>query len=70
MIRNPVMEAEVEWYRRFGKFPQDRIKRDSTGAHYVIGDWSWNRGNLARSHEIVEPDMKRSISPTVRADPE
>lgn len=69
MIRNTVMEAEVEWYRRFGKFPQHRIKRDSTGAYYVIGDWSWNRGNLARSYEVVEPDMHRSISPTVCEQP-
>jgi hypothetical protein len=36
-------ELQVGWYRRHGKYPAQRIARDSSGAEYVIGDWSWNR---------------------------
>lgn len=33
---------QVRWYRRVGRH-QDRVRRDSHGVEYVVGDWSWNR---------------------------
>lgn len=54
---NPIQEAEVEWYRRHGKYPRERIVRNSEGEPYVIGDWSWNR-QANRPYETVEAQMR------------
>lgn len=47
---------EVAWYRKNGKHPKERIKLDSNGCQYVVGDFSWNR-NTTRPQEYIEPDM-------------
>lgn len=47
--------AEVEWYRRHGKYPE-RIKPDSAGVLYVIGDLSWNM-NRPDKLERIESAM-------------
>ena len=63
---------EVAWYRMNGRFPQ-RIKRDSRGREYVIGDISWNRGiksnikcphcgkSLSESFEKIEKKMEKDL---------
>ena len=38
-----IQAAEVEWYKQHGRYPHDRIKYDSGGCQYVIGDNCWNR---------------------------
>lgn len=50
--------AEVRWYRKHGKYPDHRIKREyrGQGQEYVVGDWSWNR-NHPDHPETVEPMM-------------
>jgi hypothetical protein len=50
---------EVEWYKRNGKYPLQRIARCSDGAPYVVGDWSWNRLHPEK-HELIEtiPEFK------------
>lgn len=50
---------EVRWYRKFGRFPE-RIKKDSSGIEYVIGDWSWNRSQSTEKQEAIEPIMEVS----------
>lgn len=45
-----LMEREVKWYRRHGRWPE-RICRDSQGNEYVVGDWSWNRNRLTSEKE-------------------
>lgn len=55
--------AEVTWYRKNGRYPMDRIKRDGTGAEYVVGDTAWNRD---RWREFIEPDMNYWISEYAR----
>lgn len=39
---------QVDWYKRYGKHPDERIAIDGDGVRYVVGDWSWNR---ARQHD-------------------
>jgi hypothetical protein len=34
---------EVAWYRKFGRYPNHRIRKDFRGQEFVIGDWSWNK---------------------------
>jgi hypothetical protein len=53
---NPVAEFEVRWYRRFGKYPIYRIRLDSNGGLYLVGDCSWNN-SPAMPHEIIEPHI-------------
>jgi|SRR6185369_16100024 len=50
-----IQEMEVEWYRVCGKYPELRIKKDTSGNAYVIGDWSWSRGKYPP--EVIEPRM-------------
>ncbi len=52
-------EKEVDWYKRNGRHKK-RIALDANGNEYVIGDWSWNRGN--RPEEFIEPQMNVDIS--------
>lgn len=49
MKNRTVREAEVEWYRKHGRY-KDRITEDTDGKKYVIGDESWN----AQHHNAVE----------------
>lgn len=50
---------EVRWYRVNGLYPAARIAKDAYGNDYLIGDWSWNRGqNLS---EIVEPRINAAL---------
>ena len=42
MYLNPIVEKEVIWYGKNGKYPE-RIAKDNNSKLYVIGDWSWNR---------------------------
>ena len=70
---NKVSEAEVRWYSQHGRF-RHRIVRDSEGAEYVIGDWSWNRRmepcsrcnrrlpGQAEGWEVIEPEMRDAIA--------
>lgn len=53
-------KAEVDWYRRYGRHASRRIRRDSQGYDYVIGDWSWNRkpGNPA---EFIDDHMCAAV---------
>lgn len=59
MTTTELQAAEVEWYRRNGKYLRERIVRDSDGHPYVIGDWSWNR-NPNNPYETIEPQMRQS----------
>lgn len=52
-------ELEVDWYRRFGNYPAERIRLDGHGRPYVIGDECWNRWH--RTMEHIEFEMKREI---------
>lgn len=52
-----ICQAEIDWYRRYGKYPE-RITGDSHGAQYVIGDQSWNQRNPHRP-EAIEHLMPR-----------
>lgn len=56
MSVNEQQRAEVDWYRRNGRYPE-RIKLDSGGAPYVLGDASWNRAG--RPHELIEGLLPR-----------
>lgn len=47
---------ELEWYKIYGKYPE-RIKRDSKGQEYVIGDWSWER-NYPNKPEWIDYKMR------------
>lgn len=47
--------AEVNWYRRFGRYPHQRIVQDGTRQLFVIGDWSWMR--MAVPREDIEHQM-------------
>jgi hypothetical protein len=49
-------EREVAWYRIGGRHA-DRIKRDTWGQIYVIGDWSWNRERFVEE-EYIESRMQ------------
>jgi len=42
--RNEPRITELNWYARYGKYP-DRIAHTSIGKEYMEGDWSWNRRN-------------------------
>src|SRR5688572_11553947 len=45
---------ELAWYRKHGKYPDNRISQDDYGVEYVIGDFSWNRENPP---EFIEKRM-------------
>lgn len=45
--------VQVEWYRKHGQHPQDRIARCGHGIEYVIGDQSWN--HRRDRQEFIEP---------------
>ena len=47
---------EFEWAKSHGY--DHRIRIDSSGKAFVIGDWSWNRNNPDRL-ECIEPMMER-----------
>lgn len=53
--------AEVDWYRRYGKHGESRIRQNRDGVNYVIGDWSWNR-LYPEKLEFVESAMSRYLS--------
>jgi hypothetical protein len=36
---------QVSWYRKHGRFPLERITKDSKGNEFVVGDVSWNLNN-------------------------
>jgi hypothetical protein len=62
---------EVEWYRRFGRYPHHRVISDGSGREYVIGDWGWNRE--ANSYEVIEPEMSEWVKahmPKLQSQPE
>lgn len=46
--------AQVNWYRQHGKHPKYRIRRDSSGVEYVIGDQSWNAHCAPGNSEYVD----------------
>lgn len=48
--------VDVAWYRQHGKYPEDRIRRDSSGVEYVIGDWSWER-KFPKRPEVIDRKM-------------
>ena len=52
---------EVVWYLKNGKYPNERIVKDSSGIPYVIGDWAWNR-NDDNPIESIEPLMPKAES--------
>lgn len=64
-------QAEVDWYRKHGRYPNTRIVQDSHGVEYVIGDWSWNRKHgtcptcncpyCGPEYEVIEGIMKMAI---------
>ena len=46
------------WYRKNGKYPKERIVKDSQEKDYVIGDYSWNTKAANKNRqEFVEPEM-------------
>jgi len=54
-VKTDIQQQEVLWAEKNGY--RHRIKIDSSGKAFVIGDWSWNR-----HHEImetIEPLMQR-----------
>ena len=50
-----IQAAEVKWYKQHGRYPGERIKYDSSGQQYVIGDRCWNK--RVGKAEWVEPIM-------------
>jgi hypothetical protein len=68
-------EREVLWYRKHGRFPNERIVCDAEGREYVIGDWAWNRKqgtcptcghSCGPKYERIEERMRNEILPTSR----
>ena len=55
-----VKELEVKWYMKNGRYKKERIKKDSCGESYVVGDFSWNR--QAGKTECIETDMANAIA--------
>ena len=55
-----IQRREVGWYHRFGKYPNERIRKDGNGNEYVIGDWSWSR-NYPDKDETIEIRLKSQI---------
>jgi hypothetical protein len=49
-------DREVAWYRISGRHAT-RIKRDTSGQPYVIGDWSWNQERFGEE-EYIESRMR------------
>ena len=56
-----IRQLEVNWYAKHGKY-DNRIKQDSNGAAYVIGDWAWNRNNPNKP-EYIERQIDYGIRP-------
>ena len=48
--------AEIDWYRQHGKYPE-RITTDNRGVFYIVGDWSWHRLHPTQ-REPIEARMK------------
>jgi len=57
-------EAEVSWYLKNGAYPE-RMRLDSGGFKYVIGDYSWNLKH-PNKREYVEGLMPIMEMPTVK----
>lgn len=64
MTYKELAEREVLWYRKHGRFPNRRIKKDANGIEYVIGDFSWNL-NIRQCPMCKQPniDMREVIEP-------
>ncbi|WP_047933268.1 hypothetical protein [Pseudomonas putida] len=56
-MNNPRL-FELEWYRQHGKYPE-RIRRDSPGGDYVIGDEAWHR-KFPEKREPIEALMLKA----------
>lgn len=61
-----VQALEVAWYRIHGKYPERRIRTDSMGKPYVIGDWSWHRGG--NPVEYIEDQMTRGLRDSLHSE--
>ncbi len=48
---------EVIWYRKNGKYPNERIVTDANDDEYMIGDWAWNKNNRDKP-EYIEDIIK------------
>lgn len=55
-----IQAAEVKWYKKHGRYPNERIKYDNTGNQYVIGDQCWNK-RISQT-EWVETNMHAEIA--------
>lgn len=52
---------EVEWYRKHGKYPDERIQVGNDGQEYVVHDWTWNRANHYR-RETIKPQLNEHVA--------
>lgn len=53
-----IQAKEVDWYKANGLF--NRLRIDSKGNIYVIGDWSWNQMHPYQQ-EYIENRMKHEV---------
>lgn len=53
---------EVEWYRKNGRFPGRRIRKDSGGESYVVGDLSWNAKASPEEREFIDAHMTSDVA--------
>ena len=51
------LAIEVSWYRKNGKYPNERIVTDANDQEYMIGDWAWNKNNRDKP-EYIEDMIK------------
>lgn len=58
-----IQAREVAWYRQHSKYPSQRIRRTSSGAEYVVGDWGWHRRAGAPT-EYIEGPMHKDLGVT------
>lgn len=60
MTHQEYQQAEVDWYRANGRY-RDRVRTDSSGRMYVVGDEDWNRRH-PQQQEWVEAHMSAELA--------
>jgi hypothetical protein len=50
---------QVGWYLKNGKYISERLRLDSDGCPYVVGDWAWQLHK--RPDEVIEPLMDAAL---------
>lgn len=63
MTYKELCRKQVAWYRKHGRYPEERIVKDARGIEFVIGDAVWN-GTTEFIEGVFNPGKYMQTMPT------